>query len=232
MIELVRPLEQTSFERSTLEAARLHRRLTVEETARRSGLTPDQVTWLEEGRVYRFRSTDDALACAVLLTAGLGIGRHEARRLAGLTMLPRVLDVDQRARLVVVAALSAALMALLAFVVVPAIRPPQAKVDPFIAQAAKLPPPWKISVDVLNGAGDINKTRELASRIQSLAYTVKHVRRADRFDYPQTAVYFAPGGKLVAVRLARQLGVTTKPLPGGDDPNRLVVIAGPARGPG
>ena len=56
--------------------------------------------------------------------------------------------------------------------------------------------------------------------------------RADRFDYPQTAVYFAPGGKLVAVRLARQLGVTTKPLPGGDDPNRLVVIAGPARGPG
>ena len=232
MIELVRPLEQAPFERSALEAARLHRQLTVEEAAKRSGLTPDQVTWLEEGRVYRFRSTDDALACTILLAAGLGIDRHEARRLAGLNVPPRPLGVDQRSRLVVVAALSAALMALLAFVVVPAIRPPQARVDPFIAQAAKLPPPWKISVDVLNGAGDINTTRELASRIQSLAYTVKHVRRADRFDYPQTAVYFAPGGKLVAVRLARQLGVTTKPLPGGDDPNRLVVIAGPARGPG
>ena len=232
MIELVRPLETSPFERSPLEAARLRRRLTVEETAKRSGLTPDQVTWLEEGRVYRFRSTDDALACAVLVATGLGIDRHEARRLAGLSLSPRPLGVDHRARLVVVAALSAALMALLAFVVVPAIRPPQTKVDPFLAQAAKLPPPWKISVDVLDGAGDINTTRELASRIQSLAYTVKHVRKADRFDYPQTAVYFAPGGKLVAVRLARQLGVTTKPLPGGDDPNRLVVIAGPARGPG
>lgn len=232
MIELVHPLVLAPGERSALESARLRRHLSVEETARRSGLTPEQVTWLEEGRVYRFRSTGDALACAVLLAAGLGIDRHEARKLAGLRTPPRPLGVDQRARLVVVAAASAALMALLAFVVVPALRPAPVRVDPFVAQAAKLPPPWKISVDVLNGAGDINTTRELASRIQSLAYTVKHVRRADRFDYPQTAVYFAPGGKPIAVRLARQLGVPTKPLPGGDDANRLVVIAGPARGPG
>jgi hypothetical protein len=34
------------------------------------------------------------------------------------------------------------------------------------------------------------------------------------------------------VRLARQLGVVTKPLPGGTDPNRLLVIVGPQRGPG
>ena len=59
---------------------------------------------------------------------------------------------------------------------------------------------------MLNGAGDINWTRQVASRIQSLAYTVKKVRRADRFDYPQTAVYYPPGDRLIAVRLARQLG--------------------------
>jgi hypothetical protein len=89
-----------------------------------------------------------------------------------------------------------------------------------------------VHIEVLNGAGDIVWTRQVASRIQSLAYTVKQVRRADRFDYPRTAVYYSPGGRLVAVRLARQLGVVTKPLPGGSDPNRLVVIVGPHRGPG
>ena len=36
---------------------------------------------------------------------------------------------------------------------------------------------------------------------------------------------------LVAARLARQLGVGTRPLPGGDNRKRLVVIVGPHRGP-
>jgi hypothetical protein len=124
-------------------------------------------------------------------------------------------------------------MALVAFVLVPAARGPQAAaIDPVVAQAATLPKPWQIQVDVLNGAGDINWTRQVASRIQSLAYTVKKVRRADRFDYPQSAVYYAPGGRLIAVRLARQLGVVTRPLPGGANAKRLVVIVGPQRGPG
>jgi hypothetical protein len=95
-----------------------------------------------------------------------------------------------------------------------------------------LPPPWRIAVDVLNGSGDIHHTRRVASRIGALGYLVERVSRADRFDYPQTAVYYPPGGRAVAVRLARQLGVATKPLPGGDDPRHLVVIAGPQRGPG
>ena len=104
--------------------------------------------------------------------------------------------------------------------------------DPVVAQAATLPKPWKIHVEVLNGAGDINWTRQVGSRIQSLAYTVKKVGRADRFDYPESAVYYSPGGRLIAVRLARQLGFVTRPLPGGTNPNRLVVIVGPHRGPG
>ena len=85
---------------------------------------------------------------------------------------------------------------------------------------------------MLNGAGDINWTRQVGSHIQSLAYTVKKVGRADRFDYPQSTVYYAPGGRLIGIRLARQLGFVTRPLPGGANPNRLVVIVGPQRGPG
>ena len=220
-------------DRSPLASARLHRRLTVEEVAKRAGLTEDQVQWLEEGRVYRFPSVDSAIEATLLVAAALEIDRREARRLAGLSVPPRPLDVNPTGRLVGVAAISAALMALVAFVLVPAlVGKPAPAVDPVVAQAATLPKPWKIQVEVLNGTGDINWTRQVGSRIQSLAYTVKKVGRADRFDYPQSTVYYSPGGRLVAIRLARQLGFITRPLPGGTNPNRLVVIVGPHRGPG
>jgi transcriptional regulator with XRE-family HTH domain len=236
-MELVRPAPQ-SLElvptRSALTTARLQRRLTVEQAAKRSGLTPDQVEWLEEGRVYRFPSTDHAIEATLMLASGLEIGQRESRKLAGLSVSPRPLDVNPAARLIGVAALSAALMAFVAFVLVPAVVGKKAPtvVDPVVAQAATLPKPWQIQVEVLNGAGDINWTRQVGSRIQSLAYTVKKVGRADRFDYPQSTVYYSPGGRLVAIRLARQLGFITRPLPGGTNPNRLVVIVGPHRGPG
>lgn len=235
-MELVHPIPQSLELVSThnaLASARLRRSLTVEEAARRAGLTPDQVEWLEEGRVYRFPSTDHALAATLLLAAALEVGQREARALAGLPVPPRPLDVNPVARIVGVAALSAALMAFAAFVLLPAVAGrPAPPVDPVVAQAASLPRPWQIQVEVLNGAGDINWTRLVGSRIQSLAYTVKKVGRADRFDYPQSGVYYAPGGRLVAIRLARQLGFVTRPLPGGANPNRLVVIVGPQKGPG
>ncbi|HEY7795689.1 MAG TPA: LytR C-terminal domain-containing protein [Gaiellaceae bacterium] len=234
-MELVQPIPHTleyATERNPLAAARLARKLTVEEAAKRAGLTGDQVEWLEEGRVYRFPSPANAIEATLLLASALEIDRREARALAGLRVPPRPLDANPATRLVAVAALSAAAMALLAFVFVPAVRPAHPAVDPVVAQAATLPKPWQVRVEVLNGAGDINWTRQVASRIQSLAYTVKKVRRADRFDYPQSAVYYAPGGRLIAVRLARQLGIVTRPLPGGSDRNRLLVIVGPKRGPG
>jgi transcriptional regulator with XRE-family HTH domain len=228
----VPPVLELVSDRSPLAAARLHRRLTIEEAARRAGLTPDQVEWLEQGRVYRFPSADRAIEATLLLATALEIDRREARELAGLPVPPRRHD-NPATRLVGVAALSAALMALVAFVLVPALSSrPAEPVDPVVAQAATLPKPWKVQVDVLNGAGDITWTRQVGSRIQSLAYTVKKVARADRFDYPQSAVFYAPGGRLVAIRLARQLGFVTRPLPGGTNPNRLVVIVGPRRGPG
>jgi CobQ-like glutamine amidotransferase family enzyme len=85
------------------------------------------------------------------------------------------------------------------------------------AAAAGLPPTWRISVDVLNGSGDMNYTRHIASRIGAKAYRIERVTRADRFDYPETAVYFHRGGEQVAQRLADDLGVSAKPLPGGSN---------------
>src|ERR671923_65710 len=71
-MELVHPLEPTG-EESPLARARLHRQLTIEEAARRAGITEDEVRWLEEGRVYRFPCPDDALAATVRHAKQLGV---------------------------------------------------------------------------------------------------------------------------------------------------------------
>lgn len=233
MIELVRPLDQTR-ESSPLAAARLHRQLTVEEVAARAGLAADQIRWLEEGRVYRFAAPDDALLAVVLYATALGIDHREARRLAGLPVPPKPLERNSRGRLATLAAIAAALVALLGAFTLPG-RLGDGDSDAAAAAEEilpKLPPPWKVSVRVLNGSGDINWTRQMASRIGALAYHIEHVGKADRFDYRQTAVYYPPGGQLYAIRLARQIGVVTKPLPGGTSPRRLVVVVGPHKGPG
>ena len=211
---------------SPLARARLQRQLTVEAAAQRAGLSADQVEWLEDGRVYRFPSTDDALMAALLYATALGIDQREARALAGLPVAPLV-GGSSRSRVIGIAALLAALAALAAVFWLQngsrSTGPP--------APAVTLPPAWKISVDVLNGSGDITWTRRMASRVGALAYHVQHVGRADKFNYRRTAVYYEPGGVAVAIRLARQLGVVTKPLPGGSDPHHIVVIVGPHRGP-
>ncbi len=222
-MELVQPLDPAG-DTSPLAAARLHKGLTVEEAARRAGLSADEVEWLEAGRVYRFPSSDAAIVATLLYATGLGLDHREARIVAGLPVPPRPVEVARRGRLVVLVAVAATLGALVSAVVLPhghAAAPASA--------ANQLAPPWKIAVDVLNGGGDINYTRQVASRIGALGYHIGRVRRANRFDYPQTAVYFEPGGEAIGLRLARQLGVPLKPLPGGRNPSRLVVIAGPHR---
>ena len=222
-MELVHTLEPAG-DTSPLAAARLHKGLTVEEAARRAGISADEVEWLEAGRVYRFPSTDAAIVATLLYATGLGLDHREARIVAGLPVPPRPVEAARRGRLVVLVAVAATLGALVSAVVLPhghAAAPASA--------ASRLAPPWKIGVDVLNGAGDINYTRRVASRIGALGYHIQRVRRANRFDYTQTAVYFEPGGEAIGLRLARQLGVPLKPLPGGRNQNRLVVIAGPPR---
>jgi transcriptional regulator with XRE-family HTH domain len=230
MIELVPPAAHTRDD-SPLARARLTRQLTREEAAKRAGISPDAIEWLEEGRVYRFRGADDALTTLLVYAAALGVDHREARELAGLPVPPKALERSNRGRLLGLTALAAAIVAFAAFLSLPGAGGSAAPAE-FREVAANLPPAWKVEVEVLNGGGDINWTRQVASRIGALAYTIAHVGRADRFDYHETAVYYEPGGREIAIRLARQLGVRTRPLPGGDDPRRLVVIVGPQRGPG
>lgn len=180
------------------------------------------MAWLEEGRLYRFPSAHVAVSTVLAYATVLGIDRREALELTGRPRppgapdsLPRILG-------------AAALAAIVAVVAVALADPRLTGGDRHGAAGQTLPPPWRVSVEVLNGSGDINHTRRLADRIGSLAYHVARVRRADRFDYPETAVYYQPGGKAIAARLAGELDIETKPLPGGKDPRRLIVIAGPA----
>ena len=76
-------------EGSPLAAARVRRRLTVEEAAARAGLSVEDVRCLEESRIYRFPSVDQALATALVYGNALGVSEREARRLAGLPAGPR-----------------------------------------------------------------------------------------------------------------------------------------------
>jgi transcriptional regulator with XRE-family HTH domain len=223
----------TSFRRgsgsSAVAAARLRRRLTVEDAAGRSGLSAEEIAWLEEGRLYRFATSDDALAAAVVYASALGVGPAEARELAGLPPLEREPARGRIRRLAVLAALAAPIAGLTAVIAFTGPNHDRRAATPGRHSAAL--PPWKVRVDVLNGAGDINWTRQVASRIGALGYRLGRVARANRFDYRRTAVYYEPGGQALAVRLARVLGIVTTPLPGGSNPRRLVVIVGPRRGP-
>jgi LytR cell envelope-related transcriptional attenuator len=225
----VSPLEPTS-DRSPLAAARLRRQLTLEDAAKQAKLTPEEVSWLETGRLYRFPSSESATLALLLYSTSLEIERREARELAGLPVPPRPFDRNPVRRVATLAAVVAAVVAVgAAFTVVPGAASEHADGNGGRAAAVKLPPAWKVQVDVLNGSGNIVYTRRVADRITALAYTVRSVRRADRFDYPETAVYFEPGGAALAQRLADELDVTTKPLPGGKNPRRLVVVVGPER---
>jgi len=226
-MELVKQLERSGDE-SPLARARLHRQLTVEETARRAGLSPEEVRWLEEGRVYRFPTPDDALLGALLYATALGIDAAEARRLAGLPELPGLIRRHPAGRYVVLGGLLVLLAVALAAVFVSHGNGRKGA----SAQNPVLPPPWRVPVTVLNGSGDVNYTRHVADRVLSFAYSVKKVGRAESFSYPQTAVYFPPRCEGLGVRLAKQLGVAAKPLPGGTGPCQLYVIVGPQRGPG
>jgi transcriptional regulator with XRE-family HTH domain len=207
-------------EPSPLASARLQRKLTIEEAAQRAGLSPEQLEWLEDGRVYRFPSADDALVAVVLYATALGIDQEEARGLARLPVAPRP-ERYPRARIITAAA-GLAVLAALIVAFVGGVGGGSKK-----GPGSAVLPPWKLDVDVLNGGGDIYYTRALASKVGALGYKIERVAKANRFDYRSTAVYFEPGGEAYGARLAKQLCVDARPLPGGTNPRRLVVIAGP-----
>ncbi len=218
---------------SPLRLARLRRKLTVEETAERAGLTPEAVEALEQSRLYRFASQRQAIAAAILYSSALGISEREARQLAGLPVHESLIASRPRTRIAAALAFVAAAVLLAWFVIVPRFgdKTSPAEVNgatllPAPALEASLPEPWEIEVDVLNGSTVGRTAARLADRIAGLSYDIREVTNAPRRDYPETRVYFAPGSAGIAERLAEELGVATQELPGGDEPRRLVVIAG------
>jgi transcriptional regulator with XRE-family HTH domain len=225
-MELV-PSPEPTGEPSPLARTRLHRKLTLAETARRAGLSEEEARWLEEGRVYRFPSADDALVATLLYASALGVDNREARELAGRPLAGAPSRRRRLPRLIVLGAILVSVTLLAAIVVIP--RAGGGKGSGSSVEQAVLPPPWRVKVNVLNGSGDFAYTRQVASHIQARGYTITHVGRADSFGYLQTAVYFPPGCDALSARLARQLEVSSRPLPGGSGPCRLWVIVGPAR---
>src|SRR4051812_16179092 len=228
-MELARPLAaEQPAQTSPLTTLRLQRKLTVEEAAKRAALWPEQVEWLEEGKLYRFQRHDTAVLALLRYATSLGIDHREARRLSGMPVEPPARRLVGRW-----IAAGAAIALVLATTLVLTIGLGGGSGSSAAQKAATLPPPWKVSTDVLNGGGDINYTRVVASRIGSFGYRIPHLTPASRVGYKQTSVYFEPGGIGLARRLAAQLGgVPVHPLPGGTNKRRLVVIVGPAHATG
>jgi Helix-turn-helix domain/LytR cell envelope-related transcriptional attenuator len=226
MLELAHPLDAVP-QPSPLADARSRRDLSIKQVAYRSGLSEQEIEWLEEGRLYRFPSQNTAIMAAVVYATALGIDKFEARRLAGLPVTGGGFRVNARARLIVVGALAALLSALGVMVLAPNLHLTRTQTRTVEALPnASLLPPWKLKVTIENGAGDINWTRTLASRVGAMGYTVAHVGPADRFNYKSSTVYYGAGGQAVGLRLARQLAVATQQAP-GLKANQLLVIAGP-----
>ena len=183
--------------------------------------------------MYRFGSNADALAAALVYATALGISEREARQIAGLPVASRLVDPWSLRRTMAIFAFLAALGMLVWFGFRPELggNAPAGATPAAASQAAAdptkaLPEPWEIQVDVYNGTGAGNAAASMANRVAGLAYQIRNVGNAKRDDYTKTLVYYAPGGQEIAARLAQELGVGTAALPGGDNPNRLVVIVG------
>jgi LytR cell envelope-related transcriptional attenuator len=215
---------------SPLGAARLRRRLTLEEAAARAHMEIDQVKSLEENCMYRFGSNADALAAALVYATALGISEREARQIAGLPVASRLVDPWSLRRMLALSAFLAAVGMLTWFGFRPELMPSRSQEAASGGEAAALvstlPEPWEIQVDVFNGTGAGNGAASMANRVAGLAYHIGRVAEAKRDDYKRTLVYYPPGAEGIADRLAKSLGVGTEALPGGDDPKRLVVITG------
>jgi hypothetical protein len=214
---------------SPLVTARLRRRLSLEEAAALTSLDVDEIRSLEESRTYRFQTATDAIAATVVYASALGITDREARELAGLPV-ESVVERWSLRRWAIVLGFVAVVAAFMIFVLRPQllpVEPPPAPAAPAATPtAAPLAERWEIQVDVYNGSRRGNAASSIANEVAGLAYRIGDVRNADRRTYTETSVYYPPGGEAIARRLAGELGVGVTALPGGDDPNRLVVIVG------
>src|SRR3954468_18459309 len=165
-MELARPLAaEQPAQTSPLTTLRLQRKLTIEEAAKRAALWPEQVEWLEEGKLYRFQRHDTAVLALLRYATSLGIDHREARRLSGMPGEPPARRPVGRW-----IAAGTALALVLATTLVLTIGLGGGSGSSAAQKAATPPPPGEGSADVLNGGGDINYPRVVASRIGSFGY--------------------------------------------------------------
>jgi hypothetical protein len=176
------------------------------------------------------------LAATLVYASALGISKREARQLAGLPVRTRLVAAVLSGRFLAALAFLGTLAALAWFALVPrageaepastvASPPPP---TPTVEEPA-LPQHWQIEVTIYNGTNEQGAATFIANEIAGLAYGIGAVANARRQDYAETRVYYPPGAEAIAERLAKELGVKTQALPGGDDPLRLVVIVGADR---
>jgi hypothetical protein len=189
----------------------------------------DAIKSLEDNCIYRFGSNADALAAALVYAASLGINEREARRLAGLSV-PSRLDPWSPRRTLAALAFLLTCTTLAWFIAWPQFFPETPSAAAASAHsrpaAALLPARWQVQVDVFNGTTRGNAAAGLANQVAGLAYKMGTVANAKQRNYQRTLVYYPPGGEAIAKRLAAELGVGTRALPGGDNPLRLMVIVG------
>lgn len=213
---------------SPLGAIRLRRRLTLEEAAARANLDVDAVKSLEDGCLYRLGSNADAVATALVYATSLGVSEREARQLAGLPVRAYVLDPSSRRRLLAVLAFGLACFAFVWFGIRPEAFSDEAPPATTVVRTAlpPLPDRWEITVDVYNGTRVGNAAAQTANEVAGLAYRMGTVENAKEQNYDRTLVYYPPGAERIARRLAADLGVGLVALPGGGEPDHLVVIVG------
>ena len=168
-----------------------------------------------------------------MYASALGITEREARELAGLPV-SSVVERWSLRRWAIVLGFLTVLAAFLVFVLRPQLFPAGPPAPPPLREAGS-------GRGTTPGAlGDPGRRLQrhpagecrlgLANEIAGMAYGIGEVRNADRRNYAETRVYYPPGAEAIAQRLARARRGDDG-LPGGDDPSRLVVIAGQSRWP-
>ena len=245
-----------STDSSPLARARIRGTLTLEQAAASAGIKADEARWLEEGRLYRFADADAAIAATIAYAAAIGAleegARTSAARAQSGARRPRRrrLVLAAAALLAIGIAIAVTTAALeqpgsagkgtAAASAGQAAAPARAAT----ARAVAAGPGGgtgagsansagtgaraiaTLVVDTIDGAGRPAAALALAARVRKLGYRVGRVTTARRTDEPDTAVYFEPGGGAAAARLAQALGLPSRPLPGGTNPRRLVVVIG------
>ena len=189
------------------------------------------MTWLEEGRVYRFSSPDDALLALLLYATALGLDHREARELAGLPVPPKPFEANLRARLAVLGAIALAAIALVAR--------SRSRGAPRSASGRRR---------LRSSPRQSSRSRGRSRSTSATAAATSPTHAASRHGSVRSGTASPASAAPTASTTRRRRSTTSwaarrrraarpraprhsKPLPGGDNPRRLVVVVGPQRGP-